>query len=155
MFCFSCEKAREWRTGCFGMGFLRWLFFFFLPSNRIMCKNNPYDALALCKWSCNERGDLTVHSCVALRIIVALHSNAVEVHTSVEPHVLFRWSYLDTEEWGPSFGFEATALNWISLNIAYIWPKFGDCFIKSLWIRVCVCVCALQFVVPQQNCCPG
>ena len=55
---------------------------------------------------------------------VSLHSGAMEV-----PCVP---SYLGSEEWGPSFGFEAIALNQTSLTMAYIWPKSGDCFVNSV-----------------------
>lgn len=122
------------RLGKWELDVLVWVFFvglvlFFLPSNRVICKNNQYDVLPLCEWSGSEGEDLAVCSCVALRTSVSLYSNAVQV-----PHVLFRWSYLG--EWGPSS--ETIALNWVSLNIVHICPKFGDCFIKSVWTCVCV-----------------
>ena len=109
----------------------------FFPSNRGMCKNMYaalylHAALALCEWSYCERADLAVCCCMALRASVSLHSKAVEV-----PHVPPGWSCLGTEEGGLSFVFEEIVLNQMSVNMAHIWPKLGDCF-----VNFCMCVCA-------------
>lgn len=37
------------RIGRFGVGFFVGLVLFFLPSNRVICKNSQYDVLPLCE----------------------------------------------------------------------------------------------------------
>lgn len=87
-------------------------------------------------WLCvSDHEDLAVHGCMALRMNVSVHSYAMEV-----PCVPRGRSYLGTEEWGPIFGFESTALNQTSLNTAHIRPKSGDCLVNSVWICACVCL---------------